>query len=103
MESVERHDRDLLCRLCKVDRGSQEIFAPDASGHGSWPGEAPVDIAMPGPDPSRSALIIVDRLLGYGRLPCVRGHPEPAIIAICGMGPVNFALSDPSQPGVRRL
>jgi hypothetical protein len=33
----------------------------------------------------------------------VRGHPEPAIIAICGMGPVNFALSDPSQPGVRRL
>ena len=33
----------------------------------------------------------------------VRGHPEPAIIAICGMGPVNFALSDPSQPGVRRV
>ena len=33
----------------------------------------------------------------------VRGHPEPAIIAICGLGPVNFALSDPSQPGVRRL
>ena len=28
----------------------------------------------------------------------VRGHPEPAIIAICGIGPVNFALSDPSQP-----
>jgi hypothetical protein len=33
----------------------------------------------------------------------VRGHPEPAIIAICGVGPVNFALTDPSQPGVRRL
>ncbi len=33
----------------------------------------------------------------------VRGHPEPAIIAICGMGPVGFALSDPSQPGVRRV
>jgi hypothetical protein len=33
----------------------------------------------------------------------VRGHPEPAVIAICGMGPVNFALSDPSQPGVRRV
>jgi hypothetical protein len=33
----------------------------------------------------------------------VRGHPEPAIIAICGMGPVNFVLSDPSQPGVRRV
>jgi hypothetical protein len=33
----------------------------------------------------------------------VRGHPEPAIIAICGIGPVNFALSDPSQPGVRRV
>jgi hypothetical protein len=33
----------------------------------------------------------------------IRGHPEPAIIAICGIGPVNFALSDPSQPGVRRV
>jgi hypothetical protein len=33
----------------------------------------------------------------------VRGHPEPAIIAICGIGPVNYALSDPSQPGVRRV
>jgi len=33
----------------------------------------------------------------------VRGHDEPAIIAICGVGPVNFALIDPSQPGVRRL
>ena len=33
----------------------------------------------------------------------VRGHPEPAIIAICGVGPVNFALNDPSQPGVRRV
>jgi hypothetical protein len=33
----------------------------------------------------------------------VRGHSEPAIIAICGMGPVNFALVDPSQPGVRRV
>ena len=33
----------------------------------------------------------------------VRGHPEPAIIAICGVGPVNFALNDPTQPGVRRV
>jgi hypothetical protein len=33
----------------------------------------------------------------------IKGHPEPAIIAICGMGPVNFALVDPSQPGVRRV
>jgi hypothetical protein len=33
----------------------------------------------------------------------VRGHPEPAIIAICGIGPVNYALSDPSKPGVRRV
>jgi hypothetical protein len=31
----------------------------------------------------------------------IRGHPEPAIIAICGMGPVNFVLNDPSQPSVR--
>jgi hypothetical protein len=33
----------------------------------------------------------------------IKGHPEPAIIAICGNGPVNFALNDPSQPGVRRV
>ena len=33
----------------------------------------------------------------------IRGHPVPAIIAICGVGPVNFALSDPAQPGVRRV
>jgi len=33
----------------------------------------------------------------------VRGGAEPAVIAICGMGPVHFALSDPSQPGVRRV
>src|ERR1700722_13316920 len=33
----------------------------------------------------------------------IRDHPEPAIIAICGIGPMNFALSDPSQPGVRRV
>ncbi len=33
----------------------------------------------------------------------IRGHPEPAVIAICGMGPVAYLLSDPSQPGVRRV
>jgi hypothetical protein len=33
----------------------------------------------------------------------IRGHPEPAIIAICGTGPVNYASVDPSQPGVRRV
>ncbi len=33
----------------------------------------------------------------------MRGHAEPAVIAICGMGPVNDALIDPSQPGVRRV
>ena len=33
----------------------------------------------------------------------IAGHPEPAVIAICGIGPVNYALSDPSKPGVRRV
>jgi hypothetical protein len=33
----------------------------------------------------------------------VRGHPEPAIIAICGIGPVNYASVDPAGPGVRRV
>jgi hypothetical protein len=33
----------------------------------------------------------------------VKGHSEPAIIAICGVGPVNFALVDSTQPSVRRL
>jgi hypothetical protein len=33
----------------------------------------------------------------------IKGHPVPAIIAICGMGPVNYTAIDPSSPGVRRL
>jgi hypothetical protein len=33
----------------------------------------------------------------------IRGHSEPAVIAICGMGPVNFALSDPTKPGWREV
>jgi hypothetical protein len=33
------------------------------------------------------------------RIGVVRGHPDPAIIAICGVGPANFALSVPSRPG----
>jgi hypothetical protein len=33
----------------------------------------------------------------------IRGHNEPAVIAICGVGPVNFALSDPSKPAWREV
>jgi hypothetical protein len=33
----------------------------------------------------------------------VRGHPDPAIIAICGIGPVKYSLVDPSLPRVRRV
>ena len=33
----------------------------------------------------------------------IRGHNEPAVIAICGIGPVNFKLSDPSKPGWREV
>ena len=33
----------------------------------------------------------------------VRGHPEPAVIAICGMGPVNYKSVDPAKPGVREV
>lgn len=33
----------------------------------------------------------------------IPGAPEPAVIAICGMGPVNYALVDPSKPGWRRV
>ena len=29
----------------------------------------------------------------------IRNHAEPAIIAICGMGPVGYKLVDPSKPG----
>ena len=28
----------------------------------------------------------------------IRGHNEPAVIAICGIGPINFTLTDPSKP-----
>ena len=33
----------------------------------------------------------------------VRDGKEPAVIAICGIAPVNYALVDPSQPGWRRV
>jgi len=33
----------------------------------------------------------------------IKGHPNPAIIAICGIGPVNYALVDPSKPGWRAV
>jgi hypothetical protein len=33
----------------------------------------------------------------------IRGHPDPAIIAICGVGPVKYGLVDPSQPRWRRV
>lgn len=33
----------------------------------------------------------------------IRGHPEPAIIAICGMGPVNYQAIDPATPGWRAV
>lgn len=31
----------------------------------------------------------------------IRGHNEPAVIAICGVGPVNQKLLDPDKPLVR--
>ncbi len=33
----------------------------------------------------------------------IRGAKEPAVIAICGVGPVNFVLIDASRPSVRRV
>ena len=33
----------------------------------------------------------------------IRGHSEPAIIAICGMGPVNYKLVDQASPGWRAV
>ena len=33
----------------------------------------------------------------------IRGHSEPAVIAICGMGPVNLKLVDPSKPLIRAV
>jgi hypothetical protein len=34
----------------------------------------------------------------------IRGHNEPVVIAIiCGIGPVNFKLSDPSRPQWREV
>ncbi|WP_246731521.1 cupin domain-containing protein [Methylocapsa sp. S129] len=31
----------------------------------------------------------------------IRSHNEPAVIAICGIGPVNYKIIDPSLPFVR--
>lgn len=33
----------------------------------------------------------------------IKGHPDPVIIAICGMGPVEYKLVDPSKPGWRAV
>ena len=33
----------------------------------------------------------------------IRGHNEPVVIAICGIGPVNFTSSDPSKPPWREV
>lgn len=33
----------------------------------------------------------------------IRGHDEPAVIAICGIGPINFTLVDPSKPPWREV
>jgi hypothetical protein len=33
----------------------------------------------------------------------IRSRNEPVVIAICGIGPVNFTLSDPSKPPWREV
>jgi hypothetical protein len=33
----------------------------------------------------------------------IRSHNEPVVIAICGIGPINFMLSDPSKPPWREV
>lgn len=33
----------------------------------------------------------------------IRSHNEPVVIVICGIGPVNFALTDPSKPPWREV
>ena len=33
----------------------------------------------------------------------IRGHNEPAIIAICGMGPVDMRYVEPDKPGWRKV
>ena len=33
----------------------------------------------------------------------IRSHNEPVVIAICGIGPVNFTLSDPAKPPWREV
>jgi hypothetical protein len=33
----------------------------------------------------------------------IRSHNEPVVIAICGIGPVNFTLTDPSKPPWREV
>ena len=53
------------------------------------------------PTPAGSYVRRVARTPHYDGV--IRSHNEPAIIAICGVGPVNFALVDPAQPAVRRV
>jgi hypothetical protein len=53
------------------------------------------------PVPSGSFVRRVARTWHYDGAP--RGESEPAVIAICGLGPVDIKLADPSQPLVRRV
>ena len=34
---------------------------------------------------------------------CKKTDSEPAVIALCGMGPITYHLSDPSKPGWREV
>jgi hypothetical protein len=53
------------------------------------------------PTPAGSFVRRVARTPHYDGV--IRSHNEPVIIAICGMGPVEISVVDPSQPFVRSV
>ena len=77
-------------RLCVVLSGtwyvaSGEDFAPDAAV----------------PAPAGSFVRRVARTPHYDGVR--RGAAEPAVIAISGLGPIHYTLTDPTKPGWREL
>lgn len=77
-------------RLCVVVSGTWWVTSGDN-----------FDPASTVPVPAGSFVRRVARTSHYDGVKA--GEPEPATIAICGIGPIEFTAVDPSQPKVRKV
>ena len=77
-------------RLCVVVSGTWWVTSGDV-----------FDPATTVPVPAGSFVRRVARTSHYDGVKA--GEPEPAVIAICGMGPITFHPVDPTAPKVRKV